>query len=202
MQNRKRDTDVQNSSEYSKAETSIFWPPDAKSWLIGKNPGVGEDWEQEEKGATEDEIVGWHHRLSGHEFEQIPGIVKVREAWHVALHGVTKSWTWLSDWTTTFVISFFPRNNCLLISWLQSPSAVILEPKKIKSVLLYSPHITPYILPHSSIQFIFKFETISRDGHWSFSNLQEGSYFCSSGINTPMNGGGEVTINKITSDAK
>ena len=47
--------------------------PDAKSWLIGKDPDAGEDWRQEEKGMTEDEMVGWHHWLDGHEFEQAPG---------------------------------------------------------------------------------------------------------------------------------
>ena len=51
------------------AETSILWPPDAKSWLIWKDPDAGKDRVQEEKGMTEDEIVGWHHRLNGREFE-------------------------------------------------------------------------------------------------------------------------------------
>ena len=51
------------------AETPIFWPPDAKDWLIGKDPGAGKDWRQEEKGMTEGEMVGWHHWLDGHEFE-------------------------------------------------------------------------------------------------------------------------------------
>ena len=50
------------------AETPIFWPPDAKSRLIWKDPNAGKDWRQEEKGTTEDEMVGWHHRLSGHDF--------------------------------------------------------------------------------------------------------------------------------------
>ena len=50
------------------AETPIFWPPDVKSWLIWKEPDVGKDWRQEEKGMTEDKMVGWHHRLNGHEF--------------------------------------------------------------------------------------------------------------------------------------
>ena len=50
------------------AEMPILWPPDAKNWLIGKDPDAGKDWGQEEKGTTEDEIVGWHHRLNGHEF--------------------------------------------------------------------------------------------------------------------------------------
>ena len=51
------------------AEAPRLWPPNAKSWLIWKDPAAGKDWRQEEKGATEDEIVGWHHQLDGHEFE-------------------------------------------------------------------------------------------------------------------------------------
>ena len=53
----------------AEAETPIFWPPHVKSSLIGKNPDAGRDWGQEEKGATEDEMAGWNHRLHGHEFE-------------------------------------------------------------------------------------------------------------------------------------
>ena len=58
----------------AEAETPILWPPDAKSWLIGKGPDSGKDWGQEEKGMTEDEIAGWHHRLNGHESEWTPGV--------------------------------------------------------------------------------------------------------------------------------
>ena len=58
----------------SKAETPILWPPDLKNWFIRKDPDAGKDWRQEEKGMTEDEMVGWHHWLSGHEFEQSPGV--------------------------------------------------------------------------------------------------------------------------------
>ena len=54
----------------AEAETPILWPPDAKNWLIEKDPDSGKDWRQEEKGITEDEMVGWHQRLDGHEFEQ------------------------------------------------------------------------------------------------------------------------------------
>ena len=53
----------------AEAETPILWPPDVKSWLIGKGPDAGEDWRQEEKGMTEDETVGWQHGLNGHKFE-------------------------------------------------------------------------------------------------------------------------------------
>ena len=55
------------------AEAPILWPPDAKSWFIGKNPNAGKDWEQKRKGVTEDEMVAWHYQLNGRESEQIPG---------------------------------------------------------------------------------------------------------------------------------
>ena len=58
----------------AEAETPILWPPDVKNWLIGKDPDAGKDWRQEEKGTTGDEMVGWHHWLNGHEFEQVPGV--------------------------------------------------------------------------------------------------------------------------------
>ena len=66
------------SLEYSlegdvEAETPILWPPDVKSWLTVKDPDAGKDWRQKEKGITEDEMVGWHHRLNGHKSEQTPG---------------------------------------------------------------------------------------------------------------------------------
>ena len=57
----------------AEAETPILWPPDAKSWLIWKDPDAGKDWGQE-KGTTEDEMVGWHHRLNGHGFGWTPGV--------------------------------------------------------------------------------------------------------------------------------
>ena len=58
----------------AEAEAPILWPPDAKNWLIGKDPDAGQDWRQEEKGMTKDELVGWHHQLDGHEFEQALGV--------------------------------------------------------------------------------------------------------------------------------
>ena len=58
----------------AEAETPILWPHDAKNWLIRKDPDAGEDWRQEEKLMTEDEMVGWHHWLNGHEFEQTLGV--------------------------------------------------------------------------------------------------------------------------------
>ena len=58
----------------AKAETPILWLPDVKNWLIWKDPDAGKDWRWEEKGTTEDEMVGWHHSLNGHEFEQALGV--------------------------------------------------------------------------------------------------------------------------------
>ena len=58
----------------AEAEIPILWPPDAKSWLIGNDPDAGKDWRQEEKGTTEDEMVGWHHQVDGHQFEKAPGV--------------------------------------------------------------------------------------------------------------------------------
>ena len=57
----------------AEAEAPILWPPDVKSQLIGKNPDAGKYWKQEEKGMTEDQIIGWHHWLNEREFEQTPG---------------------------------------------------------------------------------------------------------------------------------
>ena len=58
----------------AEAETSILWPADAHNWLLGKDPDAGKDWRQEEKGTTENEMIGWHHRLSGCEFEHALGV--------------------------------------------------------------------------------------------------------------------------------
>ena len=58
----------------AEAETPILWQPDAKNWLTGKDPDAGKDWRQEEKRMTEDEMIGCHHQLNGHKFEQAPGV--------------------------------------------------------------------------------------------------------------------------------
>ena len=82
------------------AEAPIFWPPDAKSPLFGKDPDAGKDWGQEGKGVIEDEMIGWHHRLYGHEFEQALGDGEGQGRLVCCSPWVAKCWTWLNDWTT------------------------------------------------------------------------------------------------------
>ena len=79
------------------AEVPVLWSPDAKSQLIGKDPDSGKDWGQREKGMTEDEMVGWHHWLNGHKFEQAPGDSEGQGSlvYYSCVHEFTKSQTWL-----------------------------------------------------------------------------------------------------------
>ena len=136
----------------AEAETPVLWPPDAKNWLIGKDPDAGNDWRQE-KGMTEDEMVGWHHRLNGHEFEQAPGD---REAWHVAIHGSANSQTQLSNWTTTVHL------------YLKE----LLRPQPTTTVSLYLSSLfvsfTPFRAPYKPVYlflgllFIFMFLLLER----------------------------------------
>ena len=91
----------------AEADAPIFCPPDAKNWLIEKDPEAGKDRIREEKGTAEDQMAGWHHQLNGHEFEQAPGDSEGQGGWRAAVHGVAKSRTRLSGWTTTTIMRRF-----------------------------------------------------------------------------------------------
>ena len=84
-----------------------LWPPDVKTWLIGKDPDAGKDWRQEEKGMTEVEMAGWHHHLHGHELEQTWGDGEGQGSLAV-VHVHENSQTGLSNWTTTKIALLSP----------------------------------------------------------------------------------------------
>ena len=89
------------------AEAPILWPPNVKSWLIWKNPDVGKDWGQEEKGTTEDEMAGWHHRLDGHGFGWTPGVGDGQG-------GLACCSSWgLKESYTTQRLNWTESNNCI-----------------------------------------------------------------------------------------
>ena len=99
------------------AETPILWSPDAKSWLIGKDPDAGKDWGQEEKGTTEDEMVGWHHRLNGHGFGWTPRVGDGQGGLaFMVLQRVRHDWATELNWTevTKLYLTLCDPLNCSL----------------------------------------------------------------------------------------
>ena len=103
----------------AEAEAPILWPPGVNSWLNGKISWCWDRLRAEGEGTTEVEMVGWHHPLNGHEFEQSPWDSEGEGRWHAAVHGVSKSWIVLSDWTTT--------KNWLLL-WASLAALVVKNP--------------------------------------------------------------------------
>ena len=100
----------------SEAEAPILWPSDARRQLIGKDPDAGKDWGQADKGVAENEVVGWHHQLNGHGFEETPGDSEDKEAWCAAVQGVTKCPMWQSVWTVTIFPKFLLLPSSILWS--------------------------------------------------------------------------------------
>ena len=87
------------------AEAPILWPPDAKSWPTGKDSDAGKDWGQEGKGGQRTRRLNGNTNSRDMSLSKLWDIVKDREAWHATVHGVAKSWTWISDWTKTIRLS-------------------------------------------------------------------------------------------------
>ena len=86
----------------AEAEAAILWPPDVKSRLIGKDPVSGKDWRQEEKGTTEEDMVGWHHCLDGHEFEQALGSLVYCSPWGRKESAMTEQLNWTELKSSSF----------------------------------------------------------------------------------------------------
>ena len=108
----------------AEAYTPILWLPDAKNWLTGKDPDAGKEWRQEEKGMTEDEMVGWYHQLDGHEFEHALGVADGQRnlvccsPWghkRVGYDCVTEL-NWLYSWRNEYssVFCIFKESKCII----------------------------------------------------------------------------------------
>ena len=120
----------------AEAEAAILCPPDAKNWLTGRDPDAGENWGQEEKGTTEDEVVGWHHRLNGHESEQAPGLDDGQGSLVCCSPWDCKELKRLSNWIELMVLFFNPaikKDN-----WFEDENV---ETLNTKSRFLF-PHIS------------------------------------------------------------
>ena len=108
----------------AEAEAPILRPFDAKNWLIGKDPDAGKDWRQEEKGTTKDEMVGWHHQLDGHEFEQAPGIGDGQGSqaccspWGCKESDMTELLNWTEWYIFSWQFCLLCPKRCMNTSWI------------------------------------------------------------------------------------
>ena len=113
----------------AEAEAPIPWPPDVKNWLIWKDPDAGKDWRQKEKGMTEDEMVGWHHWLGGHEFEQTPGAGDRQGSlacYSPRGHKKSGRIEWL-NWTDDEYVQFCKNSQNEFAKWLYHPAFLLIH---------------------------------------------------------------------------
>ena len=139
-----------------KAETPVLWPPHAKSWLIGKDSDAGRDCGQEEKGMTEDETAGWHHRLNAHKFEWTPGVgngqggLACCDSWG---HKESDTTEWLNWTELNLSVIQAPKlrvNSYSSISFAYLSNHLIFKKKKKYSFYLLLPWIYPFVSVHSA----------------------------------------------------
>ena len=153
----------------AEAEAPILWPPDVKNWLTGKDSDAGKDWRQEEKGKTEDEMVGWHHRFDGHEFEQAPGVgdgqggLACWSPWGSQRVG----YKWLRDWTDwkpeqwiLTLSSYQESAEELLSGFIQGHLRMQWKVKSLSPVWLFE---TPWTVAHQAPLSM----GFSRQEYWS-----------------------------------
>ena len=112
----------------AKAETPVLWPPHAKSWLMGKDSDAGKDWGQEEKGMTENEMTGWHHRLNGLEYEWTPGDGDGQEglvccdSWGLKKLDTTERLNWTElNWRNTGIQGKKKKKKTLMCVMIENP---------------------------------------------------------------------------------
>ena len=121
----------------AEAETPILWPPDVKNWLIGKDSDARKDWRQEEKGTTEDEMVGWHHWLHGHEFEQALGDGEGQGSlghcspWGHKESDMTERLNWFS-YRISRLINMWPRPSSISYHFLQTLYHFSMQPPSLR----------------------------------------------------------------------
>ena len=112
----------------AEADAPTLWSLDVKNWLIGKDPDAGKDWRREKKGTTEDEMVGWHHWLNGHEFEQAPGVddgqgrLACYSPWRCKESDISERLKWLTDWGDSLAGIYLGSDTELHLAdgWLES----------------------------------------------------------------------------------
>ena len=137
----------------AEAETPILWPPDAKSWLIWKDPDAGKDWGQEEKGTTEDGMVGWHHRLNGHGFGWTPGVgdgqggLACCGSWGCKESDTTEQLNWTDAFFRGNYILTYNRNSQSMLWDPQEPLKSSWGVHVVKTIfIIMLRHFMPFLL--------------------------------------------------------